>query len=324
MLWRPVRDIDLEACLDIEPRHLGAELVGQQKALAAWRWMLRSPAFEGAVFELETPDAGCEIVGFGAAAFVLSSFVNDEVENPQPGLNARIVASIVDHRPVLLDYEQLREENTNSQLQLVVLSSIWKQPLDAVEMGEGIALMGSVFVRHFIGYRISRILYEAIGENEVKVHDATGVSRFVRKYDDDRALSNITRESAFSLTGSSVSTLFVDRLPALRLTEADQRLLRAALDELTDEDLAQQLRVHVGGVKKRWSKIFDRISDVRPDILFDCHDSTDGRTRGKQKRHRVLAYIREHPEELRPFDYSHGTHQSALHRRGIIEDAPAG
>jgi hypothetical protein len=320
MLWRPVRDIDLQACLDLEPRHIGVELVGRQKALAAWRWMLRSPAFEGAVFELETPDGGCEIVGFGAAAFVLSSFANDEVENPQPRLNARIVASIVNQCPVLPDYAQLREENTNSQLQLVVLSSIWKSPLDADEMGEGIALMGSVFVRHFIGYRISRILYEAIGENEVKVHDATGVSRFVCKYGDDRALSNITRESAFSLTGSSVSTLFVDRLPVLRLTEADQRLLHAALDELTDEDLAQRLNVHVGRVKKRWSKIFERIAGIRPNILSDCHDSSDFRTRGKQKRHRVLAYIREHPEELRPFDYSRGTHQSPLHRRGITED----
>lgn len=324
MLWRPVRDIDLEACLDLEPRHIGAELVGRQKAIAAWRWMLNSPSFEGAVFEAETPASGRRIVGFGSSSFVSSSFANDEVENPRPGLNARIVASIVNQHPVLLDYEQLRYANTYGQLQVAVLTSVWEPCLSDAEFSELLALMPSVFVRHYAGYRIFRILYEAIGDTEMNIHGATSVSRFVRKYSADRGLACITRESAFSVTGSSVSPLFVDRLPVLRLTEADQRLLRAAVDGLTDEELARHLNLHIGAVKKRWAKIFTHLSTMLPEIFSDDRDGSELQTRGRQKRHHVLAFIREHPEELRPFDYHPGTDQIRRHLGGIPEDAPIG
>ena len=320
MLWRPVRDIDLDVCLNIEPRHIGAELVRLQKALAAWRWMLNSPSFEGAVFEANTPGSRRRIVGFGSSTFVSASFADDEVENPRPGLNARIVASIVNQHPVLLDYEQLRHANTHGQLQVVVLTSVWEPSLSDAEFSEGHVLMPSVFMRHYIGYQISRILYEAIGEVEVKIHSATMVSRFVSKYGDDRALACITRESAFSVTGSSVSPLFVDRRPVLCLTEADQRLLHAAIDGLTDEELARHLNLHIGAVKKRWARIFTHLSTTLPEIS-ESRDGSECATRGKQKRHHVLAFVREHPEELRPFDYSDGTPQGPLRRRAISEDA---
>lgn len=321
MLWRPVRDIDLEACLDIEPRHIGAELVGRQKALAAWRWMLNSPSFDGAVFEVEIPGFGRRIVGFGSSTFVASWFANDEVDNPRPGLNARIVASIVNQQPVLLDYQQLRDANTYGQLQVALLTSVWEPDLSEVEFGEGLALMPSVFVRHYIGYRVFRILYEAIGNIEMNIHSSTTVYRFVRKYSEDRALACITRESAFSLTGSTISPLFVDRSPVLCLTEADQRFLRAAVDGLTDEELARFLNLHISSVKKRWARIFTHVSAVRPEIFGEQRDGTNDQTRGRQKRHHVLAFVREHPEELRPFD-NRGTHRVPPHRmvttKGVI------
>jgi hypothetical protein len=38
-----------------------------------------------------------------------------------------------------------------------------------------------------------------------------------------------------------------------------------------------------------------------PDLV---RDAVDHEGRGAQKRHRVLAYVRSHPEELRPFDWA--------------------
>jgi hypothetical protein len=53
-------------------------------------------------------------------------------------------------------------------------------------------------------------------------------------------------------------------------------------------------------VKKRWRSVFDKIAVKRPDLLpLSAGAEVSGR-RGPQKRHMVLAYIREHPEELRP------------------------
>jgi hypothetical protein len=304
MFWHPVRDADLEACLEIEPGHMGAELVGRQRALDAWRWLLRSPAFNGAVFEAEHPtQSRRRVVGIGTSAFVLSSFADDEVANPRPGLNARLISSIVERRPVVLTYEQLREGNTHSGLQLVVLTAACAvQAVSPDQLPEFFAFMSSIFDRHHAGYRIVRILYEAIGELELKVHAATGVSRIVRHFGSDRALYSITRESSMAMTGSVVSNIFIERRPVLGIGQAEQQLLLAALDELTDEELGQQLNLHVGTVKKRWIRIFDRVAHVFPSLFSNNHSASDEHARGKQKRHRVLAYVREHPEELRPYE----------------------
>jgi hypothetical protein len=303
MFWHSVRDVDLEPCFDIEPRHLGDELVGRQKALDAWHWLLRSPAFNGAVVEMEDrSESGREIAGFGTSVFVLSSFADGEVTNPRPGLNARIISSIVERRPVVLDYEQLREANTHSGLQLVVLSAACAtQTIPPDSAAEFFACMSSVFERHHIGYRIGRILYEAIGEAELRVHAATGVSRVVCQFNSERALYNITRESAMAVTGSVVSNIFIERHPVLGLGQAEQQLLLAALDDVTDEELGRHLNLHVGTVKKRWMRIFDRLSTVFPSLFGADHSACDEHARGKQKRHHVLAYIRQHPEELRPY-----------------------
>ena len=42
-----------------------------------------------------------------------------------------------------------------------------------------------------------------------------------------------------------------------------------------------------------------------PDLVRDI-ESREGR--GAQKRHRVLDYMRTHPEELRPFDWAKKNH----------------
>jgi len=59
-----------------------------------------------------------------------------------------------------------------------------------------------------------------------------------------------------------------------------QRLLVAALRGLTDDELSDDLMVSHSAVKNAWRSIY---------------------ARGKQKRQRLLAYLRERPEELRPF-----------------------
>src|SRR6266699_3991674 len=95
--------------------------------------------------------------------------------------------------------------------------------------------------------------------------------------------------------------LFGFREPLLALHQEDQELLRAALKGLTDEELALELRLKLPTVKKRWAAIFQRIAAARPDPLPDVDRDLDRQTRGKQKRHYLLEYLRGHPEEVRPY-----------------------
>ena len=85
----------------------------------------------------------------------------------------------------------------------------------------------------------------------------------------------------------------------MSLRDTDQELLLAALEGLTDAELADVLGLKLPALKKRWASLFDRVGRVRPDLVPQSDHET-AHTRGPQKRHRLLAYLREHPEELRP------------------------
>jgi hypothetical protein len=91
------------------------------------------------------------------------------------------------------------------------------------------------------------------------------------------------------------------REPVLRLRPAEQKLLSAALAGKTDAELSDDLEMSIEAVKKRWMSIFARIDEFKPEILGET--DADGDVRGPQKRHRVVAYIRAHPEELRPYSW---------------------
>jgi hypothetical protein len=89
--------------------------------------------------------------------------------------------------------------------------------------------------------------------------------------------------------------------PVLRLRPAEQKLLGAALAGKTDAELSADLGLSIEAIKKRWMSIFARVDEFKPDILSQTGEEND--TRGPQKRHRIVAYIRTHPEELRPFSW---------------------
>ena len=61
------------------------------------------------------------------------------------------------------------------------------------------------------------------------------------------------------------------------------------------------LDVALPTVKKTWLSIYGRVDDHIPELVAgpDPSGLTDGR-RGREKRRGVLAYLRNHPEELRP------------------------
>ncbi len=72
-----------------------------------------------------------EIAGFALCTFVKKSFAEAEIGNPRPGLNARIIESVVDGNPVIATYEEVRDANTRSDLEQVIVDSSWKTQLNA-------------------------------------------------------------------------------------------------------------------------------------------------------------------------------------------------
>ena len=309
--WRKVRAVDLAECLQLNPAKLGAERVGSARAAKAWKQLFEARhATRSALVEMDEGH-GAEIVGFGIASFVKKSFAEDEARQPRPGLNARIIESIAEGRSVLATYAEVRDANTRGDLEQVILYTSWKQGrLTPVQVDEVRVLLGQAYQELYAGYRFSRILCEMVDATDlwhIEGHHALRViDRFAEYrranpgsgWNPDRALAEVSLESMRKDPHSIAAGLFQHhREPQIPFTPREQELLELALGGADDASLAESLFITLPAIKRRWSGIFARVAAIRPDL---CPEDGEG-TRGVQKRQRILAYVRNHPEELRPF-----------------------
>jgi len=292
------------------PGCAGDEIVGPERARAAWCRLLSMRAFGGAVVETEPRVDGRRLVGVGAAAFVNQAFADREVAEPQPGLNARIISSLEGRQPAVLSDRQLQAGNTQGGLDLVILCASAEQSVASDSVAKIESLMAAAFFRIFAGWRFRRLIREGAGlralahiESQRIFGSRDNFDNFHREHPVnawslDRALFVCTKEHALAIPGSVASILFGYRQPMLGLSHHDQELLGAAVSGLTDDELTRALGLKLPAVKKRWTSVFNRMAAMKPDLLPEGLSNPG--VRGPQKRHRLLNYIREHPEELRP------------------------
>ena len=113
-------------------------------------------------------------------------------------------------------------------------------------------------------------------------------------------MTGLSRELALTRMGTWASTLFVYQPPRFGFSRSEQRLLLTALCGGTDEDLADELCISLSAVKRAWISIYDRVSARDSRIVPFSDPVEEGVERGKMKKQRLLAYLRDHPEEIRP------------------------
>jgi hypothetical protein len=77
-------------------------------------------------------------------------------------------------------------------------------------------------------------------------------------------------------------------------------LLLTALLGGTDEDLADELGISLSAVKKVWHSVYERVSALDPELVPPAPIEEGVPERGKMKKQCLLAYLRDHLEELRP------------------------
>jgi hypothetical protein len=305
---------DLEECFDFGAAQMGHELVGFSRALAVWKRVAGTRAFRGVAIESNPRLASSRIVGFGARVFVACHFVDSEIENPRPGIHARLIARCAGDQPIVLTEPMIRRANTDGGIDMVMIGG-WRP--DALRGGDA-ALAHSLtalrFAEDHAGYWVNRLLAEVTNQEERQWRMGEGVWRVLSNFESfysenpnspwnpGRSLVICTRDEALSVTGHSCITVFQHRRPELRLRNGDQRFLETALDGLTDDELARKLNITCASVKKRWLSLFTRVSAIRPE-LFPGSALPDQPTRGRQKRHLLLAFLRSHPEELRPYEW---------------------
>jgi len=301
--WRPATWNDIEPGLSIQPRYRGDAIVGVQAALEAWKHLIRGRFFYSTVLESSSLPRSHRMVGFGASVLVSSEFADAELANPRPDINSRVMASILSGRSVLATPHEVALANSGDGVNVLILCGTWRHEiLSPPDLQDTQNLSVSGFVEVHAGYRIRRILQEPAAEPEKSFVRRSMEFRLVADFPEaGRELFLMTRESVQGMPGSVGNILFSVREPTLRLRDSDQQLLMAALRGATDQELASGLGFTLSAVKARWRSAIARVEETMPDLVCDAvyHEG-----RGAQKRHRVLDYVRSHPEELRPFDWT--------------------
>jgi len=151
------------------------------------------------------------------------------------------------------------------------------------------------------GHNLNAIHFENPVEADEVMRSAGFVLREAAGVREGLRLWGMTREEARRLMpGSTARHLFESHPPRFRLSVNQRRLLWHALFDEDDEQLAAGVEVSPHGLKKLWRGIYERVADSVPDFFGDAPAADEGK-RGPEKRRQVLAYVRQRPEELRPW-----------------------
>jgi hypothetical protein len=149
------------------------------------------------------------------------------------------------------------------------------------------------------GYNFREFLW-LVASPELAVHLSNGGGPVLLGRTDGGhpELYGLSREESHRLRGSLFYSLFNFQQPVLLLPQNHRELLWLALQNNSDEQISRIVGVSLAAVKKRWSALFERVERCRPGLL---PDSAQNGVRGPAKRDGILQYIRQHPEELRPY-----------------------
>jgi len=315
--WRPMKPNDVARCAEIIATHpvVGPRYGSAIKDLPrSWLRLLGSESMTTAVFE-ELEKGRVTLAGVGVGVFVHDEFIRELKSPPQfwfgPELAKRTLRA---DSPVLSDRE-VREANSGEGLNELVWEALPRPGF--AECSEMYHLMGRAYIEVLRGFRLKEMI-TAQAESPQRLQwaiDAGGLcwdpkaSRYVKSINKGNGefarsphIVGITRELERGRPGSWVGTLFDYQPPLFYFSASEQRMLMRCMSTNTGTNsaLAQELNVSLPTVKKMWLSIYERVAARIPEWMAEDAQSAADSKRGKEKRRRLLAYLQDHPEELRP------------------------
>ena len=312
--YRQMRPNDVGKCVEIvaanpilAPRY-GTAISDLRKT---WLCLLGSESFTAVVFE-ELQGHRFELLGAGVSVFVSDSFLREIKTPPFFWVGPEIVRRVSRGDSPILTDRQVREANTCDGLNLFgwhgatsVEDSRRVEVLNFI-FGSFIELHRGFLIKELIGQADSPMGVEAILNSGGGFFDPT-LCRFVdslpaapEEIINTPHIMGETREMAFAKPWLSGTSIFSYERPQFCFRRSEQRLLAAALRGGTDEELAEELAVSLSSVRRTWLSIYDRVAACLPEFFRENISENGISHRGKGKKYRLLAFLREHPEELRP------------------------
>jgi hypothetical protein len=313
---RPMNASDVPECAKVIVEH---PTIGPRygKAVAqlgpAWLRLLSCEAKVAAVIE-QINGSRATICFVGISAFVSDAFLHEMKAPPLRWMGPELATRIMQGGSPLLSAKQIREANSRDGMNLVVWEGCIRHGFE--EHLELHRKLLELFLELHCGYFWKEVISQHMESVERlewtlntggKLWDATA-RRYVESLQEDAReiirvphVVGVTREIENSRPGSWVGRLFDYRPPKIVFSPSERRLVVLALSGRTDEELSGDLGASLCTIKSTWRSVFSRAETHLPELFSShSHADLDMCGRGKEKRRPFLAYLRDHPEELRP------------------------
>lgn len=211
----------------------------------------------------------------------------------------------------LLSADDVSKASPTRGLDLAVLG-LWQTSYDhTCHNGRRLLAMTCKMVEDMHrGYRIARVLLRTRPELE-PIMKASGFRKLitgaaprrdgVRRADGDVIGVLSEAEAAAQLPVLPMMRLFEWERPRFRLSPGQKAVIELALRHLSDAEIAVRLGLTIKAVQTRWWHAYEKIGKIEPELAGSHAHRAVGR--GPESRRRVLAYIHDHPEEVRPYDH---------------------
>ncbi len=254
---------------------------------------------------------------FGVSAIVREDFLNEMKTPPHFWIGPELTRRIIMGESPLLTDKQLRDANSRGGLNLVCWESGIRPEYEAhrevqrsmmsafIEIHRGYLWKEIISAQHERPDRLDFILKTggclwdplAGGYTSTLRSDLSDLVTHPHVVGITRNLE-LNRQNEWA--ASWVGALFDYHPPVFGFSRSEQRLLSSALLGETDEHLAEMLETSLPAIKKMWVSIYRRVEVHLPELIPDSPLDLPASGRGREKRRHLLAYLRDHPEELRP------------------------
>lgn len=158
----------------------------------------------------------------------------------------------------------------------------------------------AAFMELVCGNKLRRISFEAPSDKTVEWFDGFGFERL--REDEGAVVLSIDRDTAIASEDLANQRFFSYEPPILGFSAAQRAILLLARQGFTDQEIADRLGRTTDSVKKRWGGIYARFAHAFPGRLPAGREGS----RGAEKRRTLLAYLKDRPEELRPYGTEEG------------------
>ena len=282
-----------------------------------WRTLLSGGAMQLCLVANRVGLVGSRTVSFSAGLFVTDEFCVEARSKLPPYLGLKLTRQYLSDELPVLNREQVARANAGAGLNAIVCFEGWAHDgLSSEQVLAVRARQGEALRLGLSGYRVKEFLAYPLGEEALQwmLNAGARIRRHYSNYFQNRpvfrpvfsqrpCLVGLTKKEALAYPGSSVAGLFIYTPPRFLFSRSQRVLLRRALRGETCETLAASLSVSRWTVKKRWHAIYERVADVDSELLPPpVADGRGASSRGTERRRHLLNYLRQHLEELRPYD----------------------